>query len=286
MPLTHLINTYKSNPKDIIKNIVIRLTRYQSNQKHIFVIGAPRSGTTLLKTLLCANPNIVGAAYETTGIFNFKNLMKRDSFFINEGLNKETVHKILNDSDNIIEIFDSIAQQYIQNTQSNIFCEKINSTSFNRIQYIAHHFPQSKILHLVRDGRDCYCSARNHPHVYQGKNLKKYAHYWKNAIESRMKIKNDSIFFDVKYEELTNHPEATLNQIMDFVGVPYFPYQLDPNVYGRTKLGRAQPHQNLAKKITGSSNQRFIKELTNEDIKIFQKIAGYQLKYWKYEILN
>ena len=190
----------------------------------------------------------------------------------------------MSQSKDIVEIFELVTKEYLSKSQANIFVEKINSMNLNRFNFINSYFPHSKIIHIVRDGRDCYCSARNHPYVFQGKNITRYAKYWKHCINNRVKIKNDNNIFDIKYEDLTNNPEKILKEIMEIIGLYYDPIQIDPNYYGKTKLKKQKSHQELANEINSFSQFRWKKELSKKEIKKFEKIAGNQLQKMGYQI--
>jgi len=191
----------------------------------------------------------------------------------------------MNQSRNIVEIFDLIANEYLSKSNATLFVEKINSMNLNRLKFVNTYFPYSKIIHIVRDGRDCYCSARNHPYVFQGNSLARYANYWKNCINSRLKINNSNII-DIKYEDLINEPKEILADLMKSINLSFDQNQIDPKNYGNTKLTKEKSHEKIAQAINNSSQYRWKSELTNYEIQNFQKIAGKELKRFGYQLVN
>lgn len=285
MPFLDFLKTFKEHPEDIIKNLSLRFPRHKSQEKYVFVVGAPRSGTTLVKTLLCAHPQLAGAEYESTTLFNFTNILRKQNFFESEGLDSKRIDEIMSQSKDIIEIFDLVATEYLSKSNATMFVEKLNSMNLNRLKFVQIYFPYSKIIHIVRDGRDCYCSARHHPYVFQGNSLNRYAKYWKKCINSRLNINNDNVI-DIKYENLINDPKKQLADLMNFINLSFDPMQIDPQKYGDTKLKKQKSHKRLAQAISKSSQGRWKEELTEKEVKKFEKIAGKELKKIGYQVLN
>lgn len=293
MPLTHILKSYSNNPVNIIKNITWRFPKQKSRERHVFVIGAPRSGTTLMKSILCAHPQLTSINGETTGVFSYRNIFDKQNHFQvlkKQKINRDIFFEIINNSQDIVSLFDNFTNAYIKENHINnyeiSFVEKINSPTLYRLEFIYKNFPYSKIIYVYRDGRDSYCSARNHPHVYQGRNVRQYASHWQNCIKARLNlpIKKDNNVFDVKYENLTTKPEKVVREIMEFIGKDYFPTQVEPQHYINAKLSQSKQHSNLAKPINSSSHNRWKKELSDYEIFHFEKIAGKQLVQLGYNL--
>ncbi|RQH42271.1 hypothetical protein D5R40_14630 [Okeania hirsuta] len=139
---------------------------------------------------------------------------------------------------------------------------------------------------MYRDGRDCYCSARNHVNVVQGKSIERYAKYWKKCVDARLNQGNNPNILDVKYEELTLDPETVIKQTMNFLEEDYHPSQLDPNQYSQNTITNSKRPEfsQLSKPINSSRINRYKQELTSEQIDKFNQIAGNQLKQIGYEV--
>ena len=284
MPLSHLLKEYCSHPQYIIKNIIWRLPKKKSNQNVIFIIGAPRSGTTLVKQILSAHSNIQSVNYENLGVFSFHNLFNINNYahFLQEEYLIEETKRLLDESSDVIDFFDNFANIYLKAKGGNRFLEKSGIT-LNRLSFLQNYFPQAKFIHIFRDGRDCYCSALKHPHVYQGDQLKLYAKYWKGCIKARLKHQNNVNIFDIKYEDLTTNPKQVVRKIMLFLGEDYQDNQINPQFYSNKYLSQTEHHKNLDKPINTSSNNKWKLEMTNSDISLFNKIAGKELKQLGYE---
>ena len=287
MPLIHVVKSFLHNPLDLPRNIIWRFPQTKSRQKHIFIIGAPRSGTTLLKSILCAHPSFKGVTCETTGFFNYLNLFDKDRYIVLEKYDRfdwREIYKIANNSKDIVNFFDNFCAAFLKKFNKIRFVEKINSITLNRVDFLIKHFPESQFIHISRDGRDCYCSAHRHPNVPQAKSLGKFARYWRNCINSRLKAGNITNIYDIQYEKLTSNPEQEIKKIIDFLGEIYYPNLIEPHSYGKSFLRQFAHHQNLSQPINNSSQGRWKKELNTDEIEQFHKIAGKQLEKLGYEI--
>ena len=225
MPLIHIVKSFLQTPLDIPRNILWRFPQTKSSQKHIFILGSPRSGTTLLKSILCTHPNFKGITYETTGFFSYLNFFHKNRYSYIEKYDQvdcQEIHKIANKSKDIIDFFDNFSLIFLRKFNRKRFVEKLNSVTINRINFLTKYFPQAQFIHLYRDGRDCYCSARNHPHVYQAKSLPSFARHWRNCINSRLKCQHNPNIYDTSYEKLTSNPEKEIKKIIDFLGENYY----------------------------------------------------------------
>lgn len=264
---------FVSHPDQLIRNIVWRLPKTQSSQDHIFVVGAPRSGTTLVKLILSVHPNLKGPGYET-GIFMNKNIFD----FKFTGFTRDELDDILAQSTDIVQFFDRFAMANLQKLGGQRFIEK-TPPHVLKIGFLLKHFPNAQIVNIYRDGRDCYCSAQHHPNVVQGRSAKRYAHYWKKCIRARLDVGSDRRVFDVKYEDLTADPEQHVTQIMNFLGEDYDPRQIDPDYYSKNTSINSQKSylQKLAQPIKAASQGRWKTELSQADIDQFHHIAAKEL---------
>jgi hypothetical protein len=86
------------------------------------------------------------------------------------------------------------------------------------LRHLVHWFPQSHFVHIVRDGRDCFCSAQSHPDVPQRTDVRRFAHYWRRCLLARQTVSGVVSVVDVRYEDLVEQPADTLRQLMSLLG--------------------------------------------------------------------
>ncbi|WP_373073947.1 sulfotransferase [Sulfurimonas sp.] len=117
--------------------------------KLVFLIGAARSGTKLVRTILEQSENISVIPYDMNYIWKYGNY--------------NVPHDELNDIE-LSEKEKKFIKNYIdkqqQKTKSPIIVEKTVSNCL-RVDFIKKIFPDAKIIHLYRDGRDVALSAKD-----------------------------------------------------------------------------------------------------------------------------
>ena len=276
-----VIRQYLKAPRYLPKLINWYIPKSNSVQDHIFIFGAPRSGTTLMKLILGTHPNLASPGYETgffTGKTFLDNLIKHDS-----NTKNDSVNQLREKSQDIIEFFDAYAQQFCGNNQIKRFVEKTPSHVL-RINFLIKYFSQSQFINMYRDGRDCYCSARHHRNIKQNTNIIRYANYWRKCVNTRLKIGNHPRVIDIKYEDIVTNSEEIIKKIMNFLNEQYHPQQLNPFIYSKNSILRSkrQEFSKLSKPINSSSINRFQKELSQKEIYQFQKIAERELELLGY----
>lgn len=269
---------FASHPNQLVRNVVWRLPRTRSDQNHIFVVGAPRSGTTLMKLILSVHPNLKGPGYET-GIFMYKNIFD----FKFTGFTKDEIDQIIHRSRDIVQFFDGFAIANLQKLGGERFVEK-TPPHVLKLDFLLTHFPNAHVVNIYRDGRDCYCSAQHHPNVVQGRSVKRYATYWKKCIQARLNVGKSDRVFDVKYEELTANPAKHVADVMAFLGEEYDPRQIDPTYYSQNKSINSKKAylEKLAQPIKTASQGRWKTELSSDDVEQFNQIAGDELRLLNY----
>lgn len=87
-------------------------------------------------------------------------------------------------------------------------------------------FPDAKIIHLVRDGRDVVASQKSIEWMSQ--NVPKLARDWAWKVTLLRKVGSclDGDYLEVRYEDLVRAPEVALQRICNFLGEAYEPQML------------------------------------------------------------
>lgn len=277
----HVVKPFITSPSHLIKNIIWRFPQNISTKEHIFIVGAPRSGTTLLESILSVHPSFTSIQIET-GIFTFRDIYTFTKSVRNTDEEK-SLEIIFKESKDIVDFYDRFTTFFINKERGKFFLEKTPQHILS-LRFLKHYFPNSKFINIFRDGRDCYCSALNNEWVVQGNNIRRYAKYWRKCILARLRENNGKNILDIKYEDLTSQPESTIKEIMSFLQESYSEKQLNPQYYSQHKASNAKEFDKLSKPIDNNSQKRWMKELTADEISTFNRIAGRELLKLGYQI--
>ena len=144
-------------------------------------------------------------------------------------------------------------------------------------------------IYLHRDGRDVACSFKKaivgEKHVYH------IARQWKSdqekSLEAEQNIPSDRVI-NVKYRDLITDTESILRKVCSFLNVPFNQNMLD-YFHAEESLKTARSGkmwQNLSQPIMAGNYNKYLKELTPEEIRIFENVAGDTLEKLGYAVTS
>jgi len=205
-------------------------------ERFILIVGAPRSGTTLVSNMLSNHPDIYifpqtqffnkiwGARY----LYNFKKnrhkmleVISRDKAVKRSGIDLFFNKSALRNS------FDDYFQEYI---------DLVNDYNMHRKRYIGDKTPRHimvikglknklpvplKVVAVVRDSRAVLASMKGRNLI---KNMASGAAIWNTyarGINSLPRWFQPSDFLVLRYEDIIGDPEAGAMRIADTLGIPY-----------------------------------------------------------------
>lgn len=144
-----------------------------------------------------------------------------------------------------------------------------------------------KYIYLYRDGRDVAVSFKKA--VVGEKHSYFLALQWKEdqdaCIALSGKLGKDR-FFALNYETLISSPEETVKALCDFLAIGYVPEMMSFYTSGTSRITAAagEMWSNLEKPIMKNNSGKFIKELPEEDIQLFESVAGDTLRKLGYPL--
>ncbi|KAK2121292.1 Protein-tyrosine sulfotransferase 2 [Saguinus oedipus] len=198
--------------------------RYGKAMPLIFVGGVPRSGTTLMRAMLDAHPEV--RCGEETRIIPRVLAMR-------QAWSKSGREKLRLDEAGVTdEVLDAAMQAFIleviakHGEPARVLCNKDPFTLKSSV-YLSRLFPNSKFLLMVRDGRASVHSMITRKVTIAGFDLSSYRDCltkWNKAIEVMyaqcMEVGKDKCL-PVYYEQLVLHPKRSLKLILDFLGIAW-----------------------------------------------------------------
>lgn len=254
----------------VLRSLWLWIGASASDKEHVFITGAPRSGTTLLKTILTAHPALAGGDGESTGIFKLRNLYEYSCGETDNGWISVSV----SNARDVVNFYDQLACRLVKYYGGTHFVDKIWPRRY-RLRYVVSKFPRGRWIHIVRDGRDSYCSARKHPNVPQSSSLKRFAAYWARCntlVQQEVPQKHKVV---VKYESLTGNPEQEISRIMDFLSLSVDARQLNPAKHGHVpSIHKRNYHQRLAQPLDTKSVDRFKTEMSPSQQQVFANLTS------------
>ena len=202
----------------------------------VFLVGCPRSGTTLLQSLLCAHPQVfsVPETHLYSKIPSQSRVLRRLGFARRDaparfsallaslGLPRVTVQ-----SPFVRDYLRGLAAALDAATLEagkTVWLEK-TPRHLLFVGSIARALPGAKFVHLVRRGPDVVASlyevTRDYPEVWGGaRSLEACTERWLRDTRLSRRFEGAAGHFTARYEALTADPEGYLRELFAFIGVP------------------------------------------------------------------
>jgi len=203
--------------------VIAPRTAFDSDEP-IFVVGLPRTGTTLVDRILSSHSDVTSAGE----LQNFGVTLKRMSGTrTNRVLDPETIRAAMNVD------FGELGQRYIESTRpltgaTPRFIDKL-PMNFFYIGFIALALPAARVICLRRNAMDtCVSNYRqlfrlDHPYYSYAYALDDVADYfiaferlmahWDRVLPGRI--------LHVRYEELVREPRAQTARLLEHCGLPW-----------------------------------------------------------------
>ncbi|XP_078535593.1 protein-tyrosine sulfotransferase 1 isoform X2 [Lissotriton helveticus] len=214
----------KQTPRTPLNLKANRTFPYDKDMPLVFIGGVPRSGTTLMRAMLDAHPDI-RCGEETRvipRILAVKQMWARSS--------KEKVR--LDEAGVTDEVLDSAMQAFLleiivkHGDPAPYLCNK-DPFALKSLAYLAKIFPNAKFLLMVRDGRASVHSMISRKVTIAGFDLTSYRDClskWNRAIETMysqcMEVGYKRCML-VHYEQLVLHPEQWMRTLLKFLDIPW-----------------------------------------------------------------
>lgn len=214
---------------------------------HIFVVGVGRSGTTLVQSMLAAHPRIIFLPetvfirrYMATGALNklYHNggmdpvikLLKTEKYLKRLGVPIEKIiHYVQFSSGGSLDlsVYQALVKQYI-GAESPQFVGDKDPRLVEYLPLLHHFFPDSRIIHVMRDPRDILESKKR---AEWSKNRSPITHVFAGKVQFQLGRKFGSKlfgdhYFELTYEKLIQNPEKALKGLCHRMGLEYDPAML------------------------------------------------------------
>jgi Sulfotransferase family len=214
-----------------------------------FVVGAPRSGTTLLRLMLDAHPAlaippethffpIVSEAVAGTRrpAKAFRRAVVQSPRWGDLGLSAAALDAELDRIDPF-DLGDALRAVY------RLYAKRFNKPRWGdktpahlvHMSEIAAVLPEARFVHIIRDGRDVACSIVERS--FGPVSLEAAAGWWRRQIlTARAQARELPRYMELRYEDLVADPEPTLRAVCAHIELPYEPVMLDYHQGARQRM--------------------------------------------------
>lgn len=260
-------------------------------KERIFLVGCPRSGTTLLQSFIAAHSQITSfpeskffqrSIYPHTirsrlGIASARARVNFERFLtdINHEDKKAFLPRnaifIAQYAKAFVEALDTIT------VQENKCCwlEK-TPAHLQRIKYIEKFVPQSKFIHIIRNGEDVVASlydvTHKFPKTWNGSwNIDKCIQRWLTDVEISSTHSHKPNHLLVRYDSLVENSQLILEEICDFLQLPFETAMLEDRAKVVKRLIRDNERwkKSVGQIVSNNKSEKFnllFDELTQQQI--------------------
>ena len=277
----------------------------EQNLQPFFIFGSPRSGTSLLSRMIDSHEQLVvpneslifkmfssslGSYGDLNNIANQQELLK--------DILATRVIQYWSPCPQYDEVAPLISQPGFAGVIEALICSRApekkllawGEKSPGHVFYwkeIKETYPNAKVVHIVRDGRDVASSiinARMGPKTYFAA-----AKMWCDYLDGIEKIKQDcptDDFVEIRYEDLLSDPEENLQKICTTLGVEYSEKMLKFFEKNASYQTDATNLENLNKPLIASNKEKWRKNLSDRNLQEFETVAGQHLSAYGFEPAN
>ncbi|MFA6950618.1 MAG: sulfotransferase [Lentimicrobiaceae bacterium] len=280
-----------------------------------FIIGRPRSGTTMLRLLFDAHPNVlippecpfIISLYKKYGkvtcwdepmIKEFCEDLSKQRYFDKWLIEKDHLFNCLMEAEGestfqTMVMHVNLAYTSVYDKKELLLIGDKNpgySLYINRIHKL---FPDSKIIHITRDYRDNYLSLIKVN--FEVPIVPLVVYRWKFALKRMWKLKKKcpDLIYSIRYEDLATNPEQEFQKLCRFLNIRYDPSVM--NFYEKkAEIQKAYSgdqeislvHHSLLNPISTQRMNLWKTQMSEHDIRVADLVmgktadkAGYERKY-------
>jgi hypothetical protein len=243
----------------------------QSINPFLFAVGCPRSGTTLLRRILDAHPELAMLEAEQHWIVRYYTRRKRltsegniTAAFIDQLFEHEKFLKLKIERAELEKVFASHTLVTYRHFISNLFDlygsmhrkSKVGDKTPENARHIpllSELWPQAKFVHIIRDGRDVALSALSWQKseklkrdftIWNEDPIGASAQWWASCVRAArnagLKL-GPARYYEIRYEDLICDSEREVINLCSFLGVPYSDWMIHFYI-GKNQKGKDAKH--------------------------------------------
>lgn len=252
-----------------------------------FIVGSARSGTTFLRLTLNAHPEVAVPPESRfiTELRGGRDEVEPAAFLRSLAAHKRfeawelPIEAVADEFEGlrVVPYADAIAaayRAYAKRRGKHRWGDKTPRYVLN-IPELAELFPESRFIHLIRDGRDVALSYADVP--FGPKNVAKAAELWANRVAKGLRDGRSlerGRYIEVLYTDLVSENEREVREICAFIGVGFDPVMLDPQQTQKGALARAEKYNPHVTEQPIRRVRSWKTDMPAEHVEIFEAVAG------------
>ena len=205
--------------KRLFKNLNFQNFQTKNSDNIIFILGMPRSGTSLVEQIITSHSDVFGA-----GELPILSNIIKNNFLFNKKIEEKKANEIFDNSSQI----DQIRTTYINFIKNFKYKEKFITDkaplNFRWIGFIKLLFPNAKVIHCTRDPKNnCLSMYKNLfegglNFTYDQTDLVKYYKSYQDLMDFWKELLGNFVY-EVKYENLIKNESSEIKQLIKFCSI-------------------------------------------------------------------
>lgn len=193
-----------------------------ASERPIFIVGMPRSGSTLVEQILSSHPDTFGAGEIKTLSRVLANLRSRLPSLPKYPMMMQKLepphYKMV--AEGYIKYIEDVSAGALRTTDKLL-------TNYYFVGLINLLFPNAKIIHTKRNPVDTCLSAftklfkDDMPHSYDLGELGRYYRKYEELMQHWKEVLPDGVMTEIVYEDVVSDVEGMARKLVAFVGLPW-----------------------------------------------------------------
>jgi len=191
------------------------------SDRPVFVVGSPRSGTTIMCQMIDAHPHLLAPYWETGLFVRFHELLTNHIAWIW----KEHRASFPLDRPDLIDWIrrsvETLFAKLAATCGKSRWAEKTPAHVFH-MDLIHEVFPNVQFIHMIRNGRDVVRSLQNVP--WAPRKIRWSIDRWIDSVRAGRRYGRElpkEQYMEIRYEQLLADQENTLRALCKFLGEPF-----------------------------------------------------------------
>ena len=258
-----------------------------------FIVGVPRSGTTLLRLMLDSHPQLTippETGFLTRPMSWLKHVSPRTALFHTVtripfqsgpwrdfGLDAAEFHSALKEiqpfdaSDGFRAFYRLYAQKQNKlryGDKTPLYCQHLA-----KLEQI---LPEAHFIHIIRDGRDVALSLRS-MWFAPGRDLQTLATYWGTLVQqTRNAGHRCQAYMEIRYEQLITDPEPALKLICDFLKLDFDSAMLHYWERSKERLREHKTRQGITGRVLVTQEERLRQQRLTQQPPQLNRISNWK----------